>query len=456
MNIDTIWEIFLKNINNQITSLAYETWFTDTKLVSLDNKKAIIKVPMHIHKKHLTENYYNLIESVLNVVTGTNFEIEFSLEEELNNKDGEIIDIDVDLIGVPTNKYKVENNLNPNYLFENFIVGQTNRLAHAAALAVSENPGKIYNPLFLYGKSGLGKTHLMHAIGNYITENSNRTVLYVTSEQFINDFVNINTKHDKNNIDYLENFKNKYRNIDLLIIDDIQFLGNATKTQQEFFHTFNKLYDDKKQIIISSDTSPEDLKILEERLRTRFSWGLTANIDPPDYKLRFEILSKKINGQGLNDSFPTEVVDYIANNYTSDVRQLEGAITRIIAFATMYGGKKITLDLAVEALNGSINKGSDLNNSIRKIQRVVSEYYKITIDDMKSKRRISSIGIPRQIAMYLSRNILEESFNKIGIEFGGKDHTTVMHSCDKIENEMSKNPELKAIINTLKIQIEDN
>ena len=288
MNIDTIWDNFLINIKAQVTSLAFDTWFKDTKLVFLDNKIAKVLVPMHVHKKHLNDNYKEIIENTFNQITGTNFNIEYILENEIVDKCDSL-----DECGVPFNSPSVAN-LNVKYDFQSFIVGTSNKFAHAAALAVAENPGKMYNPLFIYGKSGLGKTHLMQAIGNYIIKNSSKTVLYVTSEQFITDFLGINKKNNGQNFDLIDNFKNKYRNIDVLIIDDIQFLGGATETQKEFFHTFNTLYDLNKQIIISSDRSPDDLKVLEDRLRTRFSWGLTVNIFPPDFDLRVNILKNKI------------------------------------------------------------------------------------------------------------------------------------------------------------------
>ena len=290
LNVDIIWNNALKDIKEELSSLAFSTWFQDVTLKEIKDDTAIIIVPMAIHKRHLYDNYRNLIQDSLNKITGTNFELEFYLENEVKEVDEE-----------QTTKEKEDNfpkqksNLNSNYLFDNFIVGNSNKFAQAAALSVAENPGKIYNPLFIYGNSGLGKTHLMHAIGNYIVQNSQKKVLYVTSDQFRDDFVGINRKDkDGTNFNYVEFFKNKYRNIDVLIIDDIQFLGGATQTQQEFFHTFTNLYNDSKQIIVSSDRSPNDLKLLEERLRTRFCWGLTVNIGPPDFELRKEILRKKI------------------------------------------------------------------------------------------------------------------------------------------------------------------
>ena len=302
MNVDVLWQNFLNQIKEELSSLAYNTWFLDTKLYKLDNGKAIIIVPMQIHKKHMEDNYLDKIKDILNNITGTNFDIEFLLEDEikeLENKEKEKKVEDLPQ-GIP-HMSKEQSNLNPKYTFDNFIVGNSNKFAQAAALSVAENPGKMYNPLFLYGNSGLGKTHLMHAIGNYIAENSNRRVLYVTSNDFINDFIKIQRKsqHD-NNFDNMDFFKSKYRDIDVLIIDDIQYLGGANATQQEFFHTFNTLYSDSKQIIISSDKSPDDLKLLEDRLKTRFCWGLTVNIFPPDFNLKVEILKRKFCQEILN------------------------------------------------------------------------------------------------------------------------------------------------------------
>ncbi|MBQ2639627.1 MAG: chromosomal replication initiator protein DnaA [Bacilli bacterium] len=455
MNVDILWSNFLSQIKDELTSLSFDTWFKDTKLYKLENGKAYIIVPMPIHKKHLSDNYYNLITEKLNDVTNTNFELIFLLNEEIEKDESPPDNINKNQVindGVPQEFEKT--NLKSKYTFENFIVGDTNKFAQAAALSVAENPGHMYNPLFIYGNSGLGKTHLMHAIGNYITNNSNRKVLYVTSDQFIQDFIGINKKDDKGtNFNYVDFFKKKYRNIDVLIIDDIQFLGGATQTQQEFFHTFNSLYNDSKQIIISSDRSPDDLKLLEDRLRTRFCWGLTVNIFPPDFTLRTEILKKKIAAGDFEKDIPDDVIEYIASNIGTDVRQLEGSITRLIAYSTIMGGADITLDLAIEALKDFISKGMGEKNNIHRIQKIVSDYFQISVEDIKSKKRSSNISFPRQIAMYLCRNMTSESFPKIGTEFGGKDHTTVMHSCEKIEKEIKVNKDLENIIEKLKKDI---
>ena len=454
MNIDNIWNKFLSIMKTKLNSLSYDTWFSTSKLVELNEEHAVIIVPTIAHKKHLSESYIDIISDIFNSITGTNFNFEFVLENEYNNKKITVKKEEEEELGVPYNSSE-KANLNPDYVFENFIVGESNRFAQATALAVAENPGKMYNPLFIYGNSGLGKTHLMQAIGNYIVKNTNKRVLYVTSDQFINDFLGLNKKDkDGTNFDYVDLFKDKYRNIDVLIIDDIQFLGNAPKTQNEFFHTFNTLYDDKKQIIISSDSSPDDLKHLEDRLRTRFNWGLKVNIFPPDNDLRREILRKKMANMDFSRHISDDAIDYIANMCPSDVRSLEGALTRVCAYSTIFFQEEITLDLTIEALKGTITSMTNFKNDIQKIQRVVAEHYNVSVEDLKSKKRVATIAFPRQIAIYLSRQLTDESFPKIGIEFGGRDHSTVMHSCDKIEKERKENKQLDNIINEIISKLE--
>ena len=448
MNEKIIWSNVLELITNEVTSLSFETWFKDTELHEIKENKAIILVPMAIHKKHLTDKYIDLIRDTLKNVAGDEYEIEFTLKDEIKKQES----TQVKEVDKPLEFFS--SNLKKNYTFDSFIVGNSNKFAHAAALSVAENPGRMYNPLFIYGNSGLGKTHLMHAIGNHIANNSNKKVLYVTSEQFISDFLGINKRDEfGNNFDYVEYFKNKYRNVDVLLIDDIQFLGGATQTQQEFFHTFNTLYSDNKQIIISSDRSPDDLKLLEDRLRTRFCWGLTVDIFPPDFELRIAILKKKIVGGAVEKDIPEDVIEYIDSNMGSDVRQLEGSITRLLAYSTIMGGCEITLDLAIEALKDYVNKGISERDNIHKVQKVVAEFFHVSVEDLKSKKRSSNLTFPRQVAMYLCRTIINESFPKIGTEFGGKDHSTVMHSCDKIEKEIKINKELANIVEKIKNNI---
>lgn len=445
MDINNIWNSFLEKMNESLTPVLYEMWFSETKLIELNQEYAKILVPMPLHKKHLKENYIDLIEKIFTEVTGSIFKFEFVTEDDIND---ETI-IDIDEIGVPENN-SYQTNLDPKYTFETFVSGASNKFAKATALAVAEQPGNMYNPLFIYGKSGLGKTHLMHAIGNYIKENSNKKVLYVTTDTFVNDFLKIYRKNEvNNNFETIDNFKNKYRNVDVLMIDDIQYLEIAHKTQQEFFNTFNDLYTNNKQIIIASDRSPDDLKKLEERLRTRFVWGLIVDILPPDYQLRINIIDKKIDGNNLNTFFPQDVKEYIANNCTSDIRKLEGAITRIIAYATIMNGSDITLDLAVDALKDYFGKTVISKNKIEQIQQIIANNYNISVEDLRGKRKSNDIAVPRQIGMYICRIYLKESLPKIGAEFGGKDHTTVMHAVNKIKKEIEKDDEINIEINKI-------
>lgn len=465
MDIDDLWKNFLEIIKNSISSLSYQTWFYGTKLVSISNNTAIIIVPMPVHKKHLMENYLDVIEDKFKQLTGTVFEFEFMLEEEWEqNKNSFITNDGYDKAveekeSNPQNSIEIspksfeDANLNENYNFDNFIVGNSNRFAFTASMAVAEKPGKAYNPLFLYGKSGLGKTHLMHSIGNYILKHTNLRVLYISSDKFVNDFINAVRNNDKNNFKKIDNFKAKYRNIDVLMIDDIQFLGNATKGQEEFFHTFNELYNENKQIIIASDRSVDDLKMLENRLLTRFNWGLTANITPPDFELRMNILERKIAHQESAKDVPKEVIEYIANNFASDIRQLEGAITRVFAYALMMNKGIVDLDTAVDALKDQLTDRSVYKNDVHRIQTVVCDYFKITLEDIKGKKRSQNINYPRQVAIYLCRTLANESFPKIGTYFGGRDHSTIMSSYQKIQKELLVNEQLKIVIKELKQQL---
>ena len=461
MKLENLWNDFLSRIKENISSLSYETWFKDTKLVSLNKDNlAIVVVPMPFHKKHLVENYLNIMEKTIYLITKKQYNFEFLLEEEWTERtENETFNnlSNNKILETPERKnaniihQNIEDaNLNKEYVFDTFIVGNSNRFAYTASMAVAEKPGKAYNPLFLYGKSGLGKTHLMHSIGNYIIENSNLKVLYISSDKFVNDFINAVRYNEKDNFDKIDVFKNKYRNIDVLMIDDIQFLGNATKGQEEFFHTFNELYNENKQIVIASDRSVDDLKMLENRLLTRFNWGLTANITPPDFELRVNIIKKKISHQESAKDVPIEVIEYIANNFASDVRQLEGAITRVFAYALMINKGKIDLDIAIDALKDQLTDKSVYKNDVHRIQTVVCDYFKITIEDIKGKKRSQNINYPRQVAIYLCRTLAHESFPKIGTYFGGRDHSTIMSSYRKIEKDLKENEQLKIVIKELK------
>ena len=452
MNYDLLWSKVLEKIKEEVSTLIFITWFENTKLYKIEGNEAKIIVPYDIYRRHLTDKYLNDIVTALFNETNEMYDITFILEDEIVTQEKISTPIVDNSIEVKEKiEYKHSSNLNKNYTFENYVVGNSNKLAHATAMAVAESPGQTYNPLFIYGSSGLGKTHLMHAIGNYIEQTLNKKVLYVTSDQFIDDFSKISrSDSSKNNYDYAEYFKNKYRSLDVLIIDDIQFLEPAKKSQEEFFHTFNVLYNDNKQIIISSDRSPNDLKSLEDRLKTRFCWGLTVDIYPPELELRKNILKKKIQVSNLLPEIDEEVIDYIASNMASDVRKLEGAINRLMAESLTMGYDKITLPIAVEALKSMINKGTTEQTNIYRIQNAVANFHNISVDDIKSKKKSALIVGARQIAMYLSRDILNESFERIGLEFGGRDHSTVMYAYDKIKSELNENQELKTTIERIK------
>ena len=438
MTDQNLWQQFLDKIYNEVNSASFHAWFSDLKLISISNDKIVIQVPMEIHKRILNENYYSLIDDTFFKLTNINYTFEFVLKDEL--------DVDLDDVSYEQNvdnsinvEEEWQSNLNPNLNFENYVVGDSNRLAKVAGMAVAEQPGKIHNPLFIYGKSGLGKTHLMHAIGNYIVANSKKKVLYTTSDWFKDDYVNITNNSGKDNIEVVADFKRKYRDIDVLIIDDIQYLVGAEKTQQEFFHTFNALHQANKQIIISSDRSPDDLKLLEERLRSRFMWGLPVDIYPPDFELRCKILRAKLKNMTISTKIDENVIEYIANNCQNDVRYLEGTLNRLMTYTAMIVPDKIDLNFAIEALGDFFNQNIYTNSSIEGIQKAVATYFKITVDDLKGKRKSANIAYPRMIGMYLSKTLTDENFNRIGLEFGGRDHSTVIHACNRIEKDLKDN-----------------
>ncbi len=446
MLVEELWGQFLEKVKNEINSASYNAWFNDLKLVNINSDFLTIQVPMEIHKKILSENYYSLIEDILFKLSGINYDIKFILKDEIQ----EVIVEPQTIPQNPVNDFW-ESNLDQSRNFDNYIVGNTNRFAKVAGMAVAEQPGKIHNPLFIYGKSGLGKTHLMHAIGNFITENTNKKVLYTTSDMFMNEYIGIaGMEKGKSAIDYSNNFKNKYRNVDVLIIDDIQYLVGADKTQEEFFYTFNALHQANKQIIISSDRSPDDLKKIEERLRSRFMWGLPVNIDPPDFDLRVRIIKQKLKGKSIQDKVDEEVIEFIANSCQNDVRFIEGTLNRLMAYTAMIVPERIDLEFANEALKDYINVNIYSDNSIDNIQKAVADFYNITIEDLKGKKRSAKIAYPRQIGMYLSRMLTDETVSRIGMQFGGRDHSTVIHACDKITDDLKSNKKLEEEINMIK------
>lgn len=448
---EELWDKFLVAMQEKMNPISFNTWFKPLKLQELNTKdnKIIIQVPMGVHKTTLETSWHQVIEETLQELTGNTFELVYVLEDLQTAKEKS----DDKVRSKKINEEVFVTNLKKEFTFDNFVTGDTNKFAKTAAIAVAEAPGKIYNPLFMYGKSGVGKTHLMHAIGNYITEHSNLKVLYTTSDSFKDDYTSIAGGTNDNSFERAEYFKNKYRNVDVLLIDDIQFLVGAEKTQQGFFHTFNELHDKNKQIIITSDRSPEDLKLLEERLRSRFTWGLPVDIYPPDYELRCRIIRDKIRYLNLSTMMNDDVINYIANSCDTDVREIEGAINRLQAYTAVYAPSNITLEFAMEALGDYVNNNIYSISNITVVQKAVADYYGITVEALKGKKKSKNIAYPRMLGMYMARIMTNESFPRIGLEFGGRDHSTVIHACDKIEEDLKDNKQLQEIINEIKTKI---
>ena len=456
MNTDEIWKNFLTKIKSKVSLMTYNYMFKDLRLLSYKNSKITIVVPNNeLLLNNITKNYGIIIEDIINDITNDTCEIEYVFEDNINNiiENNEILNND-NTIDNDISNYKYSSNFNPKYTFDTFVVGESNKLAYGTALAVAENPGKLYNPYFIYASSGLGKTHLMHAIGNYIVTHSDKRVLYITAEQFKNDYISIvNMKN--NNVSYLEAFREKYRNVDVLMIDDIQFLEDKSKTQIEFTNTFNTLYNSEKQIIIASDKSINDYKYLEERLKTRFRWGLTESINPPELELKRNIIKNKLMVNNFDFDISDEIINYIANNCGSDIRNLEGAITRLAAYKAIFNINNFTFEDAQEALKELIDKPNYRTNSVSKIIDVVAKYYGIESSMIKGKMKKKQIAEARAIVMYLSRMLTTESLERIGLEIGGRDHSTVIYSYEKISNELKTNNELQEIIRILKDKLSE-
>lgn len=446
LNIEQLWISVLDKIKLIVDPVAYTTWFENTKIYAIDNDTINLIVPYEAAKTILKQRYQENMEEIVFDLTGTNYNFKYFLDSEIK-KEEEVCEIK------EVEEEKLISNLNPNYTFDNFIVGTSNKFAYVSALAIAESPGMMYNPLFVYGRSGVGKTHLMHAIGNYISKKHHKNVLYVTCEQFINDFVEIYAGKNGYNYDRVAEFKKKYRKIDTLLIDDIQFLETALKSQQEFFNIFNELTTNNKQIVLCSDRSPDDLRKLEDRLRTRFTSGLPVDIQPPDFELRLNIIKNKIVEKGVVVNIPDEVIEYIASNCTTDIRKLECSLNRVLMYSSMMGGAEITYDFAIEALKNFFVVTVTDKNKIEQVQQIVANQYNVNVEDLKSKRRNNTLVIPRQVAMYICRIMLDENLEKIGMAFGGKNHATVCHAVDKIKKEIETNEQLKIAINKIYSQL---
>ena len=438
MNLNEIWDEVLKRVSSKVSEVSFTTWLKPTKLEKINSGTATIAVPTKFHRLWISENYEHLLKEVLSQVLGREIEITIEVNERKDEQERKSIK-------GPSQQEKIKQRFNPKYTFENFVVGPSNQFAHASCLAVAENPGKVYNPLFIYGGVGLGKTHLLHAIGNKIAaEKPELNIVYTSAEKFMNELI------DSIRFDKMSEFRRKYRNTDVLLIDDIQFIAGKKQTQEEFFHTFNELHNEGKQIVISSDKPPAEMDHIEERLKSRFQWGLIADIQPPDLETRIAILKKKAESEGIEIS--DEVAYLIAKRIKSNVRELEGCLIKISAMAS-FMGKKIDTDLTLSILN-NLYPSADEELTPEYILKCVSEEFGVKLSDIKSRKRTKNVLVPRQVAMYLLRKFTALSFPEIGEFFGGMDHTSVIHSVKKIENMLKTDPSLRKKVENLERKIE--
>ncbi|MGE5397539.1 MAG: chromosomal replication initiator protein DnaA [Chitinophagales bacterium] len=420
-----IWERVLDSLRLEIDQTSFQTWFSTTRFERFEDNQYYISVPDLFTKEWIESRYFNVLNDKISALTNSPIRL-VVLVKDGSNQDNKCL-------------------FNFKYTFDSFVVGNNNRFAHAASYAVAEAPSRSYNPLFIYGGVGLGKTHLMQAIGHHIiSRNNSAKVVYVSSEQFTNEL--INCIHDNKTLE----FRNKYRNIDVLLIDDIQFLAKKERTQEEFFHTFNTLYEANKQVVISSDRPPREIPTLEDRLRSRFEWGLITDIQTPDLETRIAILKKK--AQLELSEVPNEVLLYIANDIQSNIRELEGALNRVIAFAN-FNNKPVNIESAAEALKDILPSPVPKKITIEMIKETVSAYFSLKLGDLISKRRTRQLAFARQIAMYLARELTDNSLSIIGEEFGGRDHTTVLHAYEKISDGLNNDPTYINIVSELKSKL---
>ncbi len=441
--------LYLKE-EHDIMDVSYRTWLLPLQLHGMDGDKVVVIVPDSAMIGYIKKKYGFFLKIAIEEKTGIECEVDFISKEEAQKSETSAKKAQPAEPPQDVSPEALQNaNLNPKYTFDTFVVGANNNLAHAASLAVAESPGEVYNPLFIYGGVGLGKTHLMHSIAHFILKNNPKAkILYVTSEKFTNEL--IDAIRNKNNTTTTE-FREKYRNNDVLLIDDIQFIIGKESTQEEFFHTFNTLYEAKKQIIISSDKPPKEIETLEERLRSRFEWGLTVDIQSPDYETRMAILRKKEEMEGYN--IDNEVIKYIATNIKSNIRELEGALTKIVALSKLGTNREITIELAEEALKDLISPNAAKEVTPESIIQVVCDHFGITPLDIASQKRSRDIVIPRQIVMYLCRDMTDTPLQTIGKYMGGRDHTTIIHGSEKIAHDIDKNESLRSTVEILKKKI---
>lgn len=432
-------------LKEEVTRISYETWIKILEIQSAENDHIVLLTSSSYQKEVVETKFSDLLTNTFNYITNRDCTVSIVSREELEAEARKGILEGTEKVGTPINY--ATTNLNPKYTFSTFVVGNNNRFAHAAALAVAEAPAASYNPLFIYGGVGLGKTHLMHAIGNEILKNNkNSKILYVTSEVFTNELINA----IKDNTS--DQFRNKYRNIDVLLIDDIQFIAGKERCQEEFFHTFNTLYESGKQIILSSDRTPKDIPLLEDRLKSRFEWGIIADISNPDYETRLAILRKKAQLDKI--IIDDEILTAIATRIDSNIRELEGTLNKLIAKASLTNSQ-ITMEMAERAINDIVAQQEKVI-SAEFIQDTVAKYFSVNPKDLKGSKRSNDITFPRQIAMYLCRNVANMSLPQIGKDFGKRDHTTVMHACTKIEQDMKTNSNTKLIVESVKNLLLEN
>ncbi|MBM4260677.1 MAG: chromosomal replication initiator protein DnaA [Deltaproteobacteria bacterium] len=437
-----LWQQALAKLKEKLGKQSFDTWIRPTSFVSLNKTELRIAVPSKLHRDWITEHFLAQIEEVIGTLCGQTTAVTFEIDPETVEKQiaSERTLRKEDREKPPVQTPHRVNNLSARYTFDSFVVGASNQFAHAASLAVANKPGLHYNPLFIYGGVGLGKTHLVNAIGNQAANhNGQLKVLYLSSESFMNELIG-SLRRDK-----MDEFKTKFRNVDVLILDDVQFIAGKERTQEEFFHTFNSLYDAHKQIVLTSDKFPKEIPGLEDRLRNRFEWGLIADIQPPDVETRIAILQKK--AVELNVQLPQEIGIFLASNISSNVRELEGGLTRLSAFSSMTKAA-LTIDLAKEVLR-NILRDARPEVTVEGIQKAICDYYNVKIGELKAKRRTQNIALPRQVAMYLCRKHTDTSFPAIGAKFGGRDHSTVIHASKTIEQRIKDDPQMQITIEKL-------
>ncbi len=442
--VENLWEDVLSVLKPQMNDESFDLWFRPVKAISLEGGRLVVQVPNTFFADWLRDHYQSNIETLLKERSGQSIALSFTVlrpVEELLQSPASVPAPASVTTSAPAGP-SIETYLNSRYTFDTFVVGHSNRFAQAASQAVAKDPGKAYNPLFLYGGVGLGKTHLMHAIGHHILQaNPRARVLYTSSEKFINEFI------DSLRFEKMNQFRQKYRGLDCLLIDDIQFLVNKESSQEEFFYTFNTLYDSRKQIVITSDRPPKEIPTLQERLITRFEWGVVADIQAPELETRIAILRDKAEAESL--FVPDDVLLFLASHIRSNIRELEGSLTRVVAHASLTG-IPLTVDSAMAVLRDVMaREDAAAPVSIEKIQEVVAHHYHLELHDMRSKRRTDAIAFPRQIAMYLTRTLTDMSTTQIGECFGGKDHTTVMHATQKVKSRLEQDPFFTALVNKI-------